>query len=170
MEIYWRGISCLDLSVSDGVSNATAGVGMMAAANPRRPDPMDASVPHHERARLPALHRNRILDTLPERDFDALAALAAQVCGTPMVLIGLIDATRHRIKRANQRAATLFGYPVDELTGRLVFDLYADTPHGKPRSMAGEETRIFLAALGDGRLRRLLDSYREGALENSPTS
>ena len=59
---------------------------------------MDASVPHHERARLAALNRDRILDTLPERDFDALAALAAQICGTPMALISLIDATRQRCK------------------------------------------------------------------------
>jgi hypothetical protein len=88
------GISCLDVSKRDGVSNATAGVGMMAAADPRRPDPMNAPVPHHERARLAALHRYRILDTLPERDFDALAVLAAQICGTPMALVSLIDATR----------------------------------------------------------------------------
>jgi GAF domain-containing protein len=55
---------------------------------------MSAPVPHHERARLAALHRYRILDTLPERDFDALAVLAAQICGTPMALVSLIDATR----------------------------------------------------------------------------
>jgi formate hydrogenlyase transcriptional activator len=55
---------------------------------------MNAPVLHHERARLAALHRNRILDTLPEQDLDALAALAAQICGTPMALISLIDATR----------------------------------------------------------------------------
>jgi hypothetical protein len=66
---------------------------MMAAADPRRPDPMNAPVSHHERARLAALHRYPILDTLPERDFDALAALAAQICGTPMALISLIDAS-----------------------------------------------------------------------------
>ena len=71
---------------------------VMAAADPRRPDPMNAPVFHHERARLAALHRYRILDTLPERDFDALAALAAQVCGTPMALISLIDATRQWCK------------------------------------------------------------------------
>ena len=59
---------------------------------------MNPSVPHHERARLAAVHRNRILDTLPERDFDALAALAAQICGTPMALISLIDASRQWCK------------------------------------------------------------------------
>jgi GAF domain-containing protein len=81
----------MEVSESDRVSNATAGIGMMAAADPRRSDPMNAPVPHHERARLAALHRNRILDPLPKRDFDALAA---QICGTPMALISLIDATR----------------------------------------------------------------------------
>jgi formate hydrogenlyase transcriptional activator len=55
--------------------------------------------------------------------------------------------TDGRIKKANQRAAELFGYSVGELTGRLVFDLYADTPNGKPKAhevfqrfLAGQET------------------------------
>jgi len=55
--------------------------------------------------------------------------------------------TDGRIKKANQRAAELVGCDVGELRGRLVFDLYADVPDGKPkayevfrRSLAGEET------------------------------
>jgi PAS domain S-box-containing protein len=55
--------------------------------------------------------------------------------------------TDGRIKKANQRAAELFGYEVKELTDRLVFDLYADASDGKPkarevfqRSLEGQET------------------------------
>jgi formate hydrogenlyase transcriptional activator len=42
--------------------------------------------------------------------------------------------TDGRIKRANRRATELFGYGANELAGRLVFDLYADTPNGKPKA------------------------------------
>src|SRR5260370_11815512 len=53
-----------------------------------------------------------------------------------------------RIKRANRRAAELFDYSAGRLTGRLVFDLYADTTSGKQKAhevfqrvLAGQETR-----------------------------
>jgi formate hydrogenlyase transcriptional activator len=53
-----------------------------------------------------------------------------------------------RIKTANRRAAELFEYGAGGLTGRLVFDLYADTTHGKQKAhevfqrfLAGQETR-----------------------------
>lgn len=67
--------------------------------------------------------------------------------------------TDGRIKKANQRAAELFGYSVGELTGRLVFELYADTTSGKPtahqvfdRFLAGQESRAELECrAADGR-------------------
>jgi len=52
------------------------------------------------------------------------------------------------IERANYSAAELLGYSPDELVGRPVFDLYADTPNGKDKAqevfqrfLAGEEIR-----------------------------
>jgi len=52
------------------------------------------------------------------------------------------------IKRANRSATELIGYSRDELIGRPVFDLYADTPNGKvkaqevfQRFLTGEEIR-----------------------------
>ncbi|MFQ5989544.1 MAG: PAS domain S-box protein, partial [Candidatus Methylomirabilales bacterium] len=52
-----------------------------------------------------------------------------------------------RIRSANRRAVELFGYDPDELIGRMVFDLVADSPTGKPRAqnvfqrfLAGQET------------------------------
>lgn len=54
--------------------------------------------------------------------------------------------TDGRIKQANRRATELFGYSRDELTGRLIADLYADTLSGKDKArgvfkrfLAGEE-------------------------------
>ena len=59
---------------------------------------MKAPVPASELERLEALRRYGILDTLPERDFDDLTSLAAQVCGTPMALVTLVDAERQWFK------------------------------------------------------------------------
>lgn len=51
-----------------------------------------------EVARLKALQDCRILDTPPEELFDQTARLAAYLCGTPIGLIGFIDATRQWFK------------------------------------------------------------------------
>ena len=50
--------------------------------------------PVDEAARLATLRRYGILDTPPERGFDDLAALAAQICRTPVALVSLVDAGR----------------------------------------------------------------------------
>ena len=47
-----------------------------------------------ERARLSALRRFDILDTPREQAFDDIAELAAQICGTPIGIINLVDADR----------------------------------------------------------------------------
>ncbi len=53
-----------------------------------------------EARRLRALRRYRILDTAPEVAFDDLTRLAARDCGTPLALLGLVDATRTWFKSA----------------------------------------------------------------------
>jgi len=40
------------------------------------------------------------------------------------------------IRRCNRRAGELFGYPVEELVGKPVLELYADTPQGKEKASA----------------------------------
>jgi PAS domain S-box-containing protein len=52
----------------------------------------------HERDRLAALQRYRILDTQPEREFDDIVRIAAQICGVPMALISLVDDKRQWFK------------------------------------------------------------------------
>src|ERR1700693_5706294 len=51
-----------------------------------------------EAARLEALRNCRVLDTPPEELFNQTARHAAYVCGTPIGLIGFIDATRQWFK------------------------------------------------------------------------
>ena len=51
-----------------------------------------------ERERLAALTAYQVLDTASEREYDDLARLAAQVCGTPISLVTLVDADRQWFK------------------------------------------------------------------------
>ncbi len=67
-----------------------------------------------EAARLQDLHRYRILDTPPEEDFDDLARLAAQLCGTPVALINFIDSDRQWFKAR-------IGFDVQEVPRSLGF-------------------------------------------------
>ena len=57
-----------------------------------------APFPENERSRLAELQKYGILDSLPEAAFDDLSMLAAQICGTPIALISLIDAHRQWFK------------------------------------------------------------------------
>ena len=52
----------------------------------------------HEQARLRDLESYSILDTLPEEDYDNITAIAAEICGTPVSLISLIDDKRQWFK------------------------------------------------------------------------
>lgn len=59
---------------------------------------LSAPIPLDEPARLRALERLNVLDSAPEREFDALVATAALVCGVPISLISLIDNDRQWFK------------------------------------------------------------------------
>jgi len=59
---------------------------------------MKSQLSEEEVARLKALRDCRILDTPPEELFDQTARVAAYLCGTPIGLIGFIDATRQWFK------------------------------------------------------------------------
>jgi PAS domain S-box-containing protein len=59
---------------------------------------MNSLVLDREKVRLLTLRQYQILDTSQEESFDDLAMLAAQICGTPMALINLIDANRQWFK------------------------------------------------------------------------
>jgi diguanylate cyclase (GGDEF)-like protein len=57
-----------------------------------------APLPPDEPQRLEALGRFQVLDTLPEQEYDDIALMAAQICGTPIALVSLVDADRQWFK------------------------------------------------------------------------
>ena len=57
-----------------------------------------APLPADESIRLAALRRYGVLDSPPEAGFDDLVGLAAQICGTPIALITLVDEQRQWFK------------------------------------------------------------------------
>jgi PAS domain S-box-containing protein len=59
---------------------------------------LTAPTPLNEPERLRALERLDVLDSAPEREFDALVATAALVCGVPISLVSLIDHDRQWFK------------------------------------------------------------------------
>lgn len=78
-----------------------------------------ARLPDDEDRRIRSLFALDILDTDPEREFDALAEAAALVCGVPISLISLVDTHRQWFK-AN------VGLPgVTETPRELAFCAYA---------------------------------------------
>lgn len=52
----------------------------------------------NEKQRLQSLNELNILDTLPDKEFDELTALASEICGTPIALISLVDENRQWFK------------------------------------------------------------------------
>jgi len=59
---------------------------------------MKANLPSEEVRRLAALREYNALDTPPEQAFDDLTLLAAQICGTPIALVSLVDGERQWFK------------------------------------------------------------------------
>lgn len=77
-----------------------------------------AALPAQEEARIDALLRYQILDTVSERDFDDLTMLASYICETPVALISLVDRDRQWFK-------SRVGFPLEETSRDISFCAYA---------------------------------------------
>ncbi|MBB5039320.1 PAS domain-containing protein [Prosthecobacter dejongeii] len=95
---------------------------------------MKAQYPVNEAQRLKVLHDYAILDTPAEPEFDALTALAANLCQTPVSTITLVDGTRQWFKSKVglavdhiPRAAKICAYALENEGLLLVPDTLKDS-------------------------------------------
>ncbi len=54
--------------------------------------------PENEKERLEAVKSYELLDTLPEKDYDNITSLIAEICDTPISLVTLLDKERNFLK------------------------------------------------------------------------
>lgn len=96
--------------------------------------------PTNETERLKALKAYSVLDTLSEKEYDAITQLASYICDTPIALVSLIDEERQWFKSTVGLEAsetprnisfcqyTIMGDDIFEVANALESELFSDNP------------------------------------------
>lgn len=120
-----------------------------------------------EATRLERLHEYEILDTLPEREFNDLTTLAAQICGTPIALISLVDEQRQWFKARigmdaieTPREISVCSHAIEQNGVFVVNDLAADVRFRENPLVTAEPKARFYA----GAALRTPDGYALGTI------
>ena len=110
------------------------------------------TIPANESERLAALQRYKVLDTLPEREFDDLTLLAADICDTPIALVSLVDRDRQWFKARvgidaaeTLRDISFCGHVVADRSTLVVPDATQDIRFADNPLVAGEPDIRFYA-------------------------
>ena len=105
-----------------------------------------------ENARISALQRYSILDTLPEQIYDDVTALASLICGTPMALVSLVDSDRQWFKaavgieaRETPRSQSFCAHTLGTATTLVVRDAQEDPRFKNNPLVTGEPNIRFYA-------------------------
>jgi GAF domain-containing protein len=113
---------------------------------------MISPLPSNEPERLEALWRYGVLDTAPEEAFDELVQLAARICGTPIALISLVDASRQWFKarvgleaQETPRDASFCAHALHDTKLFIVHDARADPRFASNPLVVGEPNIRFYA-------------------------
>jgi diguanylate cyclase (GGDEF)-like protein len=107
-----------------------------------------------EKRRVAALHALALLDSEPEREFDALVALAAEMLGCPIALMTLVDSDRLWIKAATggergeiSRDIGMCAYTIQNDDPLVIEDLDIDSRFAmNPLVMAERGARFYAGA------------------------
>lgn len=115
---------------------------------------MKPQLPTDEEDRLKALYSYQLLDTESEQEYDDIAMLAAQICGTPIANISLIDKNRQWLKstvgfeeREMPREIAFCSYTIDNRDGRsmVVNDTLEDERFSQNPLVTGDPNIRFYA-------------------------
>ena len=131
---------------------------------------MNYPVPHNEADRLARIDELNILDTLPEREYEDLVALAAEICQTPVAQISLVAGDRQWYKaeyglkvpggETSREDAFCAHTIMDPDRPLVVPDLRRDPRFSNNRFVAGEPNVVFYA----GFPLRSVEGYALGTL------
>ena len=110
-------------------------------------------LPKNEKQRLQSLYDYHILDTIPEKEYDAITKIAAQICNVPASLITLLDKDRQWFKsnfgieiKETPRAISFCNYTILDPENILVIpDLRNDARFSKNPLVTGEPHAVFYA-------------------------
>jgi diguanylate cyclase (GGDEF)-like protein len=113
-----------------------------------------APEPTNETGRLSALESYELLDTAPERAYDDIVLLASQICGTPIALMGLVDADRVWYKsrigvpvEEEPRQTSFCSHTIAQTEPLIVTDLAADKRFAdNPNVISGPRLRFYAGA------------------------
>ncbi|RMB59546.1 GAF domain-containing sensor histidine kinase [Dokdonia sinensis] len=126
-----------------------------------------APIPVHEDKRLEAVYSYKLLDTLPEKSYDAITSLASVLCDTPISLVTVMDAERNFLKshlgvpfNESPRDISFCGHAIVEPEPIFIVEDARVDPRFADNPLVAEHNAIFYAGVP----LRTNDGYALGTL------